>query len=85
MNMKENESNQAIWRVRIENRLENIESNQAEIKHELKEIHLKFENYTHVYQFVPVRNIAYGLVSAFGVGVIGALVTLLSTGGVGGS
>lgn len=74
----------AIWRVRMENRMDNVEASQEETKEEIKAIHVKFESYTHMYQFIPVRNIAYGLVSAFGVGVIGALVTLLSTGGVGG-
>lgn len=73
-----------IWRVQMENRMDNVETDQADIKDEIKAIHVKFESYTHMYQFIPVRNIAYGLVSAFGVGVIGALVTLLSTGGVGG-
>lgn len=80
----EDESKQAIWRVRMENRMDNVEHDQEVTKEELKAIHVKFESYTHMYQFIPVRNIAYGLVSAFGVGVIGALVTLLSTGGVGG-
>ena len=74
----------AVWRIRMENRVDNLEHDQEGTKEELKAIHVKFESYTHLYQFIPVRNIAYGLVSAFGVGVIGALVTLLSTGGVGG-
>lgn len=76
--------NQAVWRVTFENRVTNVETDVAELKEEIKAVDTKFENYTHIYQFIPVRNIAYGLVSAFGVGIIGALVTLLSQGGVGG-
>lgn len=82
-----------VWRVQIDNKLENIEKDAKGLKEEMKKdndeiksdiaaLDKKFDDYTHVYQFIPVRNIAYGLVTSFGIGIVGALIAVITTSGV---
>ena len=72
----ENWREEAIWRAHVESTL-------REIQDDLLKLDTKFDQYTHKYQFEPVRNVAYGLVGALALILVGALGTLLFTGGVG--
>ena len=68
------EPNDEIWRARVEGEL-------TEIKKDIKDLDRKFVDYTHKFQFEPVRNVAYGLVGAVALMLVGALGTLLAVGG----
>lgn len=52
-----------------------------EIKEDIQDLDAKFIDYTHRFQFEPVRNVAYGLVGAVALMLVGALGTLLAVGG----
>lgn len=75
--------NDIAWRIRLDARLSHIENDNKEIKTDIRELDKKFDSYTHIYQFIPVRNIAYGLVTSFGVGIVGALIAVITTSGAG--
>ena len=68
------DANDLVWRA-------GIEADIREIKQDVKDLDRKFEEYTHKYQFEPVRNVAYGLVGAVALMLVGALGTLLAVGG----
>ena len=62
-------------------RLSEVSFDIKELKKDVKALDDKFEDYTHKYQFEPVRNVAYGLVGAVSLILVGALGTLLAMGG----
>ena len=78
------EQNQRILKAneRIESEQVRLLVGQEELEKDLSEIRERFKDYTHLFQFIPVRNVAYGLVGAMALILVGALGTLLFTGGV---
>lgn len=64
----------------IKGALIRIEARLTELEKDLSETNNTFDNYTHLFQFIPVRNVAYGLVGALGLLATGALATLLAIG-----
>lgn len=60
--------------------IRDIQRDIKEIRHELTLLDSKFDDYTHRYQFEPVRNVAYGTVYAMVLILVGAIGTLLAVG-----
>lgn len=46
------------------------------IEQDIEKLDEKFESYTHLYQFTPVKNVVYWMLTAIGSGAITVLVAL---------
>ena len=46
------------------------------IEADIEKLDHKFESYTHLYQFTPVRNVVYWLLTALGSGAVTVLIAL---------
>lgn len=76
--MTENSIDKKLYDIGLA--LSDIKRSQEDMRDDISKLDEKFKDYTHLFQFIPVRNVAYGLVGAMALILVGALGTLLAVG-----